>query len=122
MMKYLMYTVQKIQVIRPIGNDGPDGSISIANNSNELANVGIGMNGTLAAVSPNVPGNFHKVYTITPTYYVAAYTNLEIGQVIQGVSTIGDPQKLVFPSGKTNANVFLKQDGATIYLDKIQYP
>jgi len=79
------------------------------------------MDGKLAAISPNIPGNYREVYRITPTYYIAAYTNLVLGQVIQSVATIGDPQMLKFPSGKSNANVFLKQDGTNIYLDKIQY-
>jgi hypothetical protein len=78
------------------------------------------MDDTLASVVPGVYGEVEEVFQITPTYYVAAYENLEIGQVISDVGIIGDPQKLVFPSGVTNATVRLIQDGDRLFI-KIEF-
>jgi hypothetical protein len=85
-----------------------------------MANVGIGMDDSLSSVIPNVYGGVEEVFQITPTYFVAAYENLELGQLISDVGIIGKPLTLQFPSGVTKATVRLIQDGQKLSL-KIEY-
>ncbi|CAB4435230.1 unnamed protein product [Rhizophagus irregularis] len=109
-----------IQVVKKSGTSGQDGTITITNKSNEMANVGIGMDDSLSSVIPNVYGGVEEVFQITPTYFVAAYENLELGQLISDVGIIGKPLTLQFPSGVTKATVRLIQDGQKLNL-KIEY-
>jgi len=98
-----------------VGTDGEENTISIENNSENKANVGIGMDEGLAVVLPNVSGGVNAVFEITPTYYVAAYQNLQIGQEISTVELIGDP--IVFDSNYKKATVTLVQIGNTLKLE-----
>jgi hypothetical protein len=94
---------------------GSDNHISIENSSKHKANVGIGMDKVLTAVVPNVPGNVTEDFNIHPTYYVSAYQDLKIGQIVDSVGRIGEPIKLDFPNYKS-ATVTLEQDGDSLKL------
>jgi len=48
---------------------------------------------------------------IAPTYWVAVYENLQLGEVISSVGIVDKAMKLKFPSGQTKATVTLGQDG-----------
>ena len=74
------------------------------------------MDGALAAVVPDVLSGITEIFQITPTYYVAAYEGLVIGQVISQVGLIGKALQLTFPDGSSTAVVNLTQDGQTLKL------
>jgi len=72
------------------------------------------MDGVLAVVAKDVFGGIHETFTITPSYWVAAYQNLEIGSVISEVQTIGDPQPLIFQPGTFSATATLIKVGSLL--------
>jgi len=69
------------------------------------------MDSSPATVVPDVEGGDTEVFTITPTYWVAVYHNLQKGEVISSVGVVATPIKLQFASGQTTATVTLGQDG-----------
>lgn len=74
------------------------------------------MDGSLALGIADV-ADLNTIFKITPTYYVNAYTNLKLGQVISTVGIIGDSLKLQFPPSKPVATVTLTENGVAYNLD-----
>jgi hypothetical protein len=94
----------------------PADTISIFNASGLPANPGIGMSGAGSVYTNNVLSGAGSYFQVTPTYYVSAYTNLVLGEVISSV--VGLPaQQIKFNAPYNAANVVLSVVGSTISMN-----
>lgn len=101
------------QLIRK-GTTAP-GQISILNSSNDLANPGIGMSGAPSIYQHDVNGGATALFTVKPTYWVALFNSVTLGQVISTDVSVG-PLMITFPSGQTSATLDAELDGKNIVL------
>lgn len=88
------------------------GQVIIENQSGELANLAIGMDGDMALVQADVYSGNAAQFEVTPTYWVALFKDVVQGEVISGNQVHG-PIKAVFPSGKTSLTYVAYIDGST---------
>ena len=89
----------------------PSGSLVISDASNVPNNVftvGIGMSGAGTFVTPAGP-NLTHAFTPTPTYWIAAGTNVQRGTVLD-VTTITQNTEVVFPVNTYQLTYSLGQD------------
>lgn len=107
-----------VQQLKEAGS-GTDGYIIIQNNSNELANPGIGMSGEGAVYKRNILAGTSAQFKVTPTYWVGLFDDVKLGEVISSNVTAG-PLELKFPNGTNKAILTATMDGSQIKLD-LQY-
>lgn len=102
------------QLLKVGPNSMPD-QITIQNNSNDFANLGIGMSGNASVYQYQVNSGASAQFQVTPTYYVGLFNNLKLGTVISTNVTVG-PLTLAYPQGQTAATLTATLSGAQIKL------
>ncbi len=104
--------IQQLQL-----GDGPvsAGTITIKNTSLEPANVGIGMSGQGAVFKQDVDGGVIAQFDVSPTYYAALFTDVQLGQVISS-DLISSAQTVAFPAGMNKATLTAAMNGTTLEL------
>lgn len=90
--------------------------IVIKNDSNHLADVGVGMSGEASVYKRDVLSGSAGQFKVTPTYYVGLFNNLELGTVISSNVVVG-PLEVKFPGGLNKAVLTASLDGSNIKLD-----
>jgi hypothetical protein len=98
------------------GTVPPPDSVTIYNASGLPANPGIGMDGAGTVYKKNLLGNLTAVFQVTPTYWVAAFNQLQLGQVISSAVYI-DPTMIVYNAPYNLATATLYKQGSTIKMD-----
>lgn len=89
----------------------PSGSLIIAdadNVPNKTYSVGIGMSGT-GTYAVQAGANLTHTFTPTPSYWVAAGSNVQVGTVLD-ITTIGLTEEVIFPISKYSAVGILGED------------
>ena len=94
-----------------------DGQLLLANKSQKLANLAIGMDGDIALVKSNVYSGNNAQFVVKPKYYVALYTNLTQGEVISGNQVHG-PLEVVFAGGETEKNYVARIEGSNFIFEE----
>jgi hypothetical protein len=89
--------------------------IIITNQSNHLANPGIGMNGSPALYQNQVYGGAQAEFIVQPVYWVALFNSLILGEVISSNVSVG-PHQLTF-TGTNSATVTASIQGENIVMD-----
>jgi len=110
---------QGVQQLKPAGSAPLPQQILINNNSNKIANPGIGMSGSGSVYKRNVNSGAAAQFQVTPSYYVGLFNDVKKGEVISSNVIVG-PKNLKYPSGETQATVTADLDGANIIL-RIDY-
>lgn len=90
--------------------------ILINNQSNRIANPGIGMSGQGSVYKRDMQGGASAQFEVTPTYYVGLFNDVQRGEVISSNVIVG-PLTLQYPTGFTSAKLTATMDGANIVLD-----
>lgn len=83
------------------GNAPSKGQVIINNQSGQLADLGIGMDGDVALVQPAVFSGAAANFEVEPTYWVAMYKDIVKGEVISGAQVAG-PLQVKFLNGATS--------------------
>ncbi|GBB95348.1 hypothetical protein RclHR1_25120002 [Rhizophagus clarus] len=117
--EFIVADEQGIQYIQKKDSSSEDNTISILNTFVNAANIGLGMDDSLALGIADVP-DINTIFKISPIYYLNVYTNLILGQVISSVGLIGDSRILQFPPNKSLATATLTKTGQVFDL-KIEY-
>jgi hypothetical protein len=106
---------QSVQQLVPAGNAQP-GQIIINNQSNRIANPGIGMSGQGSVFKRGVQSGASAQFEVTPTYFVGLFNDVERGEVISSNVIVG-PLTITYPTGFTTAQLTATLDGHSIVLD-----
>jgi len=107
---------QNVQHLKPAeGSVEPD-QVLILNKSGYLANIGIGMDGSGSVFKRDVVSRGNAQFKVTPTYWVALFNQVTLGEVISGNVIVG-PLEVKYPSGMTSATLTALMDGNNIVLD-----
>ncbi|AOY80604.1 hypothetical protein BJP36_12415 [Moorena producens JHB] len=104
-----------VQQLEPDGDAEKPELIVINNESNQLADVGIGMSGDASVYKRDVYSGSGGQFKVTPTYYVGIFNDLVLGTVISSNVIVG-PLKVQFPSGMNKAVLTATLDGSTLKL------
>lgn len=104
--------VQQLVYVGPGANEN---QINIENNSNNFANLGIGMSGQASVYQYQVDSGATAQFEITPTYWVGLFNSLELGEVISSNVAVG-PLTLQYPSGLTSATLTATLSGSVVTL------
>ncbi len=88
------------QQLAEAGSAPTKGQVTVANKSGQLADIGIGMDGDVALVQPQVFSGAGANFEVEPTYWVAMYKDIVKGEVISGAQVAG-PIKVKFFNGAT---------------------
>ena len=94
------------------GGSTTPGQLLLSNHSMKLANLAIGMDGSIALVKKNVYSENSAQFTVKPKYWVALYSNLTQGEVISG-NQIHGPIEVTFGRGETNKTFIARIDGSS---------
>jgi hypothetical protein len=106
------------QLEKAAGSAPQPDQILIHNESNRVANPGIGMAGQGSVYKRTVFSGSSAQFQVTPTYWFGLFINVEVGEVISHNVIIG-PLQLVYPSGLNAATVTATLDGDTIHLSVV---
>jgi len=104
-----------VQSLVQVGTAPQDDQIIITNQSNHLANPGIGMNGSAALYQNQVYSGAQAEFIVQPVYWVALFNSLVLGEVISSNVSVG-PHQLTF-SGTNSATVTASIQGENIVMD-----
>ena len=105
-----------VQQLAPVGGAAQPNEIVIYNQSGRLANPGIGMSGQGSVFQQGVVGGAAAQFTVTPSYWVALFNQVEIGEVISTNVSVG-PLELQYPSGFNSATLTASLNGENIELN-----
>lgn len=94
------------------------GQLLLANKSQKLANLAIGVDGDIALVKSNVYSGNNAQFVVKPKYYVALYTNLTQGEVISG-NQIHGPLEVVFAGGDTEKDYVARIEGSNFIFEEV---
>jgi hypothetical protein len=97
----------------------PANGIYIRNVSNNLANPGIGMSGAASVFLQGVYDPEVAQFIVTPTYWVALFSDLEVGEVISSDAALG-PWQVQFGPDQYAATLTATLSGSEI-LTNIAY-
>ncbi len=75
--------------------------------------MGFTVGGNIIAVQPKVHSNENTLFNVHPSYYVALYRNIKLGQLVDSGVSVG-PVEVVFKDGNTSI-------GVKAYMDAGQY-
>jgi hypothetical protein len=103
-----------VQQLIPDGDAPREDQIIIANSSGDLANPGIGMDGSGSVYKHDVLSGAGAQFTVTPTYFAGLFNDVELGEVISSDVTVG-PLELKF-DGHNKATITATSDGKSIIL------
>ncbi len=106
-----------VQQLRQAGTTTP-GQLLIANNSLQLANLGIGMDGRLSLVKRFVYSGNNAQFVVKPRYYVGIFHDLMPGEIISGNQVYG-PLEVVFSGGQTLKCFRARIDGHNFVFEEI---
>ncbi len=105
-----------VQQLEAAGSAPQNDMIVVNNNSNLKANPGIGMSGQGSVFKQGVLSGASAQFVVEPTYWVALFNQLVLGEVISSNVIVG-PLKVQYPSGLTAAHLTASIDGQKIVLD-----
>lgn len=105
-----------VQTLTPTGQAPQADQIIITNNSEHVANPGIGMNGSASLYQNQVYSGASAEFIVQPVYWVALFDSLILGEVISSNVTVG-PQKLIFVAPQNAATVTASIQGQNINMD-----
>ncbi|MGB0524319.1 MAG: hypothetical protein ACPGJS_15220 [Flammeovirgaceae bacterium] len=108
----------KVQQLLLDGRADDGDQLVIANQSNLKANLGIGMDGDVAAVKADVLNNNSAQFEATPKYYVAVYKDLTHGEIITS-NQLHEPVEVSFEGGLTSKRFRAAGKGDTFVLEEI---
>jgi len=108
------------QLVMGSGPPPPADSIFISNKSGLQASPGIGMSGRGSVYKNNIYSGSQALFQVTPTYYVAVFNSIVLGQVISSAVSVGDPIPIVFNAPSNIATATLDLVGNTLKL-KVTY-
>lgn len=89
-----------VQQLEAAGATDP-GKLLIQNKSGALANPAIGVDGSIALVKSDVYSGNDAQFLVDPTYWVALYSDVTLGEVISGNQVHG-PLMVKFDGGATS--------------------
>lgn len=104
------------QLVPDPDTEVPANSIYISNDSNMLANPGIGMDGAAALYQRDVEGGARAQFEVTPVYYAGLFNRVILGEVIKLNVSVG-PIHLTFPNGTNKATLTATTDNGVIKVD-----
>ncbi|HEX8155360.1 MAG TPA: hypothetical protein VF698_19660 [Thermoanaerobaculia bacterium] len=104
-----------VQQLKAAGQAPQGDQILITNDSNKIANPGIGMSGSGSVFKQNVNGGASAQFQVTPSYYIGLFNDVQKGEVISSNVIVG-PKNLKYPTGETQATVTADLDGSNIVL------
>jgi hypothetical protein len=107
---------QNVQQLVPGSGTAQPNQILINNQSNRIANPGIGMSGQGSVYKRDMQGGASAQFEVTPTYFVGLFNDVQRGEVISSNVIVG-PLTLQYPTGFTSATLTATLDGANIILD-----
>ena len=95
---------------KPIATVSPD-QIALKNNTANALTIGFTVGNTnIIAVEDSVGGEQETIYQVRPTYFVACYRNIVLGQLVdEGVPVIG-PVEVAFECGAKSIKVVASKD------------
>ncbi|MGB0524320.1 MAG: hypothetical protein ACPGJS_15225 [Flammeovirgaceae bacterium] len=108
----------KVQQLLKDGKADDGGQLVIANQSNRKANLGIGMDGDVAAIKEDVYSANSAQFDATPKYYVAVYKDLEHGEIITS-NQIHEPIEVAFEGGLMAKKYEAVEEGATFVFREV---
>ena len=100
----------------PTGVGSPDQIVLKNNTSSPVQEVTMGftVSDNILAVQDNVGGQEETIYRVHPTYYVACYRDISLGQLVDSGVAIG-PVEVMYEAGATTATVEASKDAAGNY-------
>ncbi len=110
--KWKVIFEDNVQQLSQDGSAPSKNMVLIHNQSSRLADLGIGMDGDVAAVKPGVYSDNDAQFVVEPTYWVALFKDLEKGEVISS-NQIHGPLEAKFAGGLTSLNYRAWIEGET---------
>ncbi|MGB0524318.1 MAG: hypothetical protein ACPGJS_15215 [Flammeovirgaceae bacterium] len=100
------------------GNAQDGDQLRIANQSNHRASLGIGIDGTVAAIKENVFNDNSAQFEADPKVFVAVYKDLTRGEIISS-NQIHSPIEVLFEGGLTSKTFRASENGATFVFREV---
>ncbi len=104
-----------VQQLKPAGSAPQADMILVTNKSSMSANPGIGMSGYGSVFKRGLLSGANAQFVMTPTYWVALFNQLVLGEVIGSNVTAG-PLELQYPPGLTTARLTASIEGQRLDL------
>ena len=101
---------------KPTATGSPD-QIVLKNNTGPYASaltMGFTVSNNIIAVENDVGGEQETIYRVHPTYYVACYRNIVLGQLVDEAVVIG-PVEVKYEGGNNSAKVVASKDAGGNY-------
>lgn len=96
----------------------PEGQLVLYNKSQQLANLGIGMDHDITAVKRDVYSGNMVQFVVNPKYYVALFDDLSRGQIIRG-DQIHGPLEVNFQEGQFNKTYRARIEGSSFIFEEV---
>ena len=122
--KYEVVTDDGIPTIdtKPTGVGSPD-QIVLKNNTGPPAQevtMGFTVSNNIIAAQDKVGGNESTIYRVHPTYFVACYRNIVLGQLVDSGVAIG-PVEVKYEEGARHATVIASKDAGGNFRLSVEY-